>query len=560
MRETRLSHSIVLSAIQSKNGELLQGRAGRWLQWLRGQVPGLQSKAAVKQHVQSIIADGVTNYVNHSQDMHLDLLDNTKIKSVVDKLACSDDPAISRFARKSSEKVGEYVGRALNEASRLRSAQMANRMYNLQVRANDAVNQLQHRAFLSGISWETVRPIVQKYLITDLYISDAFGKANPDKVISSVCNALQQRHGGYTLHQEGGRFNAFKSDKDNARLNATQIRTASGNVYALINTPTAEQAKLIKQQHEYMAVQGGKKAELGKGGFGKVRYAQDMKTGEIVAVKKFSSRQNAKNELAELNAVGKGRYFVEGLDYAHVQVNKSGVWAEKSYVFTPLANLGDGTRSMAELESLRKTNPPVARRHFLGIAREYAAAIADMHARGVYHRDIKPANFLHSCSVDHNPVTGQQQKIQRIKIGDYGLASRNENPLRTQDGKWVRCGTPGYLPPENAQHYRSSKHDAFSLGMTLLEMKLGIHPNQKVGEPHIRLGTGQAIQYKFGPDGNCKSAKLFGYIPVDPNTFVDTLPLNCEENIIARLLSLNPEKRLTPQEALNAFLALERRL
>ncbi|MEJ2682201.1 MAG: protein kinase [Gammaproteobacteria bacterium] len=556
MRKPMLSQSSILTGIQNKSGKLPQGRVGRWLQRLRDQVPGSQSKARVKQKVQSIIATSVTDRVNRLRHMHLD--QKWINSAVVNELQNSTDKDISRFARNSNEKVGEYVDRALNEASLLLRSSDQHKfnsqvhMHNLQARANDAVNQLQHRAFLSHIRWKSVAPAVREYLINDLSGRDAFGQVNRDKVISSVDDALKQREAeeGYTSHLEGARFKAFKSE-GNARLNATQIRTTSGNVYALINTPTEEQARLIKQQHGDMPVQGGKSVDLGRGGFGRVRYAQNMETGEIVAVKKFSSHNNAKTELKELAAVGKGRYFVESLDYAHVQAkNKSGVWTEKSYVFTPLANQGDGTRSIALLASLRNTNPLVARNYFLGIAREYSLAIAALHEKGIYHHDIKPANFLHSNVMGQNPVTGKPQRHQQIKIGDYGLASKDQYSRLTLNNSWTRVGgTNGYFPPEgrSGPSYKSSKHDAFSLGMTLLEMKLGRHPKMVQG-PHIRLSTGQAIQYNFRSDGNC-----IGHTPVNLNN----LPLNCEDNIIAKLLNFNSENRLTPLEAFRAFYALE---
>ena len=164
-----------------------------------------------------------------------------------------------------------------------------------------------------------------------------------------------------------------------------------------------------------MNVSGGQKAVLGKGGFGKVRFAQDMETGEIVAVKKFSSHKDAKAELAELRAVGQGQRFVDLRDHAHIMVqDKAGVSSEKSYIFTSLANRVDGRRAMDRMQSLRASNPPAAQRQFLGVAREYAGAVSDMHARGVYHHDIKPENFL----------IGAGKSSDNLYIIDFGLAKR----------------------------------------------------------------------------------------------------------------------------------------
>jgi hypothetical protein len=559
MRDATVSQTSLLSGTQSKSGNVLtqaKGRLARFFQGnsLNGSNTGGPSRSTIKAKTQAANADRVAAYVNVSQRKDVNV---TGIRhAVLNELAASPDTQIAQFARTNTNKVGEYVDRALAKASSLRPQQTADRNHNLQAKINDAIRQLQHRAFLAGTAWETIQPAVREYLINEFTGNDTYGRHHPDLASNGVDQALHQLDPGYTLHQEGARFKAFKG-QGNARLDATQIRTANGKIYSLINTPTPEQARLIKQQHGDMNVSGGQKAVLGKGGFGKVRFAQDMETGEIVAVKKFSSHKDAKAELAELRAVGQGQRFVDLRDHAHIMVqDKAGVSSEKSYIFTSLANRGDGRRAMDRMQSLRASNPPAAQRQFLGVAREYAGAVSDMHARGVYHHDIKPENFLHTNVVGQDPATGKPRKYQRIKIADYGVASRYEFSPRTQKGDFHHVGgTHGYFPPEGrgGANYQSSKHDAFSLGMTLLEMKLGTHP-KNAGGPHLMLSSGHLIKYNFGQDNNCVGFTVHGAGGLS----IQNLPLDREENVIARLLDINAVTRLTPKEAHDAFSALER--
>ena len=537
---------------QVSGGALLQGielnavKKNQTPRWLRPS-QHRERLTTLTHQIQIMAADRVAHHVNESQAYEIN---HSAIKQLVtEELNTHPDPMIAGFASKYSESVTSTIDQLLKTASKLRVDQNIDRHVNFKTRMSDAITQLQHRAFLSNTSWNQIKPAVREYLIDSFSNNDPYGSHNPEQVMSLVDELLKSMDPGYSCYFAGSRFKANKA-APTARLESTQIRSANGRIFALINTPTLKQARQIQRQHNPLTVQPEKKIVLGEGAFGKVRLAEDLQSGEIVAVKKFDSHDGANTEIQQYENLGHGPRFVALRDYAHIrQIDNLGFPQEKSYLFTALANAGDGRSMRNKLAELRKNNPLEAERQLRTINIEYTGATADMHAKGVYHHDIKPSNFLHTITQAQDPTTGITSESHKIFIADYGLSKKAPSNTSTSSARRV-CpgGTKGYLPPEDSSksRYSNAKHDAFSLGMTLLEMKLGDHP-RRLPAPQITLPGGMQISFIFDQNKNCKEIKT------EPKLESHELPLTSDINIILNLLALTPEKRISAKKAHNAF-------
>lgn len=141
------------------------------------------------------------------------------------------------------------------------------------------------------------------------------------------------------------------------------------------------------------------------------------------------------------------------------------------------------------------------------------------HQKDVAHRDLKPENLLLVSKTND----------KNIKIADFGFAKRvtSSKCLLTQ------CGTPGYVAPEilHGVPY-GTKADMWSLGVITYILLGGYPPfieqNQRELFKKIKRG-----QYEF-------HAEYWGSISSDA------------KNLIAGMLTVDPEKRLDASQCLRA--------
>ena len=104
---------------------------------------------------------------------------------------------------------------------------------------------------------------------------------------------------------------------------------------------------------------------------------------------------------------------------------------------------------------------------FLRIAVPLAAAIAQVHARGLIHKDLKPANILVDTARDGVWLTG------------FGIASRLPRQHQVPEPPEVIAGTLAYMAPEQTGRMNrsvDSRSDLYALGVTFYEMLTGTLP------------------------------------------------------------------------------------
>lgn len=110
---------------------------------------------------------------------------------------------------------------------------------------------------------------------------------------------------------------------------------------------------------------------------------------------------------------------------------------------------------------------PMAIETFLNLATRIAAALADVHHRGVIHKDLKPQNIL------FNAATGE------VKLSDFGLASRLSREEKPAHAARLIEGSFPYLSPEQTGRTNrviDSRTDLYSVGVTFYQMLTGRLP------------------------------------------------------------------------------------
>nr|XP_044987108.1 phosphorylase b kinase gamma catalytic chain, liver/testis isoform isoform X2 [Jaculus jaculus] len=156
----------------------------------------------------------------------------------------------------------------------------------------------------------------------------------------------------------------------------------------------------------------------------------------------------------------------------------------------------------------------------LSIMRSLLEAVSFLHANNIVHRDLKPENIL----LDDN---------MQIRLSDFGFSCHLEPGERLRE----LCGTPGYLAPEILKCSMDETHpgygkevDLWACGVILFTLLAGSPPFWHRRQI-LMLRMIMEGQYQFSsPEWDDRS--------------------NTVKDLITRLLQVNPEERLTAQQAL----------
>ncbi|PIK59745.1 polo-like kinase [Apostichopus japonicus] len=192
---------------------------------------------------------------------------------------------------------------------------------------------------------------------------------------------------------------------------------------------------------------------LGKGGFAKCYELIDPHTNEIFAGKVVSKallvKQHQKDKMAMEIAIHRN------LKHKHV-VGFHSFFEDDNNVYVVLELCR--RRSMMELHKRRRAVTEPETRYFM---MQIVLGVQYMHDTKVIHRDLKLGNLF----IDDD---------MNIKIGDYGLATREEFE---GERKRTLCGTPNYIAPEVlTKKGHSFEVDTWSLGCIMYTLLVGKPP------------------------------------------------------------------------------------
>ncbi len=194
---------------------------------------------------------------------------------------------------------------------------------------------------------------------------------------------------------------------------------------------------------------------LGSGGMGVVFEAEDVSTGQHVALKVMQRRLLASPD-------AHGRFRREGILASRVS-HPNCVLVLDADEYDSIPYIAMELMSGETLESLvRRRGPmdaPTAVERILDVVR----GLAESHRRGVIHRDVKPSN----CYIDDRG---------RVKIGDFGISKSLEADMHlTLPGQFV--GTVAFSPPEQIKRQDPNERtDVYSVAATLYYLLAGKAP------------------------------------------------------------------------------------
>ncbi|MFB9690967.1 serine/threonine-protein kinase, partial [Amycolatopsis plumensis] len=178
--------------------------------------------------------------------------------------------------------------------------------------------------------------------------------------------------------------------------------------------------------------------ELGRGGMGVVWRAVDLELGRQVTLKRALGEDAG--QIRREARIGAGLLHSNVVTVFDTVVDGDARWLVTEYL------------AARTLEELVDDDGPLPEERVRRIGAQLAAALADMHARGIVHRDVKPGNVL---------VTADDV----AKLTDLGIARWTEV---TRTGGAQLTGTLGYVAPEVADGAEAGPaSDVFSLGATL---------------------------------------------------------------------------------------------
>lgn len=196
--------------------------------------------------------------------------------------------------------------------------------------------------------------------------------------------------------------------------------------------------------------------ELGKGSYGAVYKARDLRTSEMVAIKVISLSEGEEGYEEIRGEIE----MLQQCSHPNV-VRYLGSYQGEEYLWIVMEYCGGG--SVTDLMNV--TDEALEEYQIAFICQEALKGLSYLHSIFKVHRDIKGGNIL---------LTDQGE----VKLGDFGVAAQL---TRTMSKRNTFIGTPHWMAPEVIQESRyDGKVDVWALGVSAIEMAEGLPPRATV--------------------------------------------------------------------------------
>ena len=210
------------------------------------------------------------------------------------------------------------------------------------------------------------------------------------------------------------------------------------------------------------------RAELGRGGMGRVVEAFDIQLGRTVALKEVLPKAGA----ASARRFAREVALTAKLEHPSIVPLYDSGTTQDGRPYYVMRRVSGRPLDELILRS-RKLDDRLA---LLPAVQSAIDAVAHAHRRGVIHRDLKPANILVG---DLGETVVIDWGLAKVVGEDDDPATRDSLPsdsLQTQMGSVF--GTPGFMAPEQARGDEIGTHgDVYALGATLYQLLAGTPPH-----------------------------------------------------------------------------------
>lgn len=199
-----------------------------------------------------------------------------------------------------------------------------------------------------------------------------------------------------------------------------------------------------------------KHSEIGSGAYASVYKMEQKSTGKFFAGK-FIDMKKARGSLKVCQSIDNEISILTSLSHP-------GIPEIHDIIVTPshLVIVMNYIEGPGLFQVLKTDKQPSQIEEGVAVLRALIEILNYMHKKGIIHRDIKPENIILSKGNYDKPV-----------LIDFGFAV-NINKIDMS----VRCGTPGYVPPEVFCFFSqfTDKSDIFSLGVTFFMLMARYFP------------------------------------------------------------------------------------
>lgn len=273
-------------------------------------------------------------------------------------------------------------------------------------------------------------------------------------------------------------------------------------------------------------------SEIGEGAFGKVLMAKNIKSNEIVAIKKIKRKYTSWDECLNLREVKSLRKL------NHPNIIKLKEVFKKDNELSLVFEYIESNLYKLYCEDYKNRGKQIPESLIKTIIYQVSSGLAYMHKHGFFHRDIKPENILINSK-------------NNVKIADFGLARE----VRSLPPFTNYVSTRWYRAPEillESTNY-NSPCDIFALGCIMAELIL-LRPLFQ-GESNIDQAN--KVFQVIGSPSNDIIHKWMGklgiafkkYTKIDLSDVIPNISNECKD-LLEKMLEVDTQKRISAAEIL----------